>query len=517
MREGPGVQGNKFTRFCVAVILVFMLVFMLFLFPVSLLRTTAISVGSGRGELVSFEYDNFFLNLIMLTMYTALLYLVFRFVKFIRLKTQVLIMSGLIFITGIFLVASAKLQPSEDSYAVTFFARQAARGDYSYYHEYFTFFPYQLGFALYEEVFFRIFNLVLPNVPEGFSSLALQGMNVLFIILACVSLVYCAGYLFSSLRVQKLTSVLLIFCLPPVLLSTYMYGNIPALGLACFGCWMFLAFQKDRKWYHGLLCALSLTLAVVLKLNSLIFVVAVTIIWIICLCRRDKVKSALKSAGFLVLMLASVLLVRGLPQKYYEARCECSFGPGIPQISWMAMGMHEGQSCSGWYDTDYTTSAYAGFDYDGEKTAEFAGEGIKERMGEFSEEPRECLRFFGRKFLSQWNEPTCQGIWNNQVRSHFSEPGFFYNFICETAPRGIAKLMDLYQQLIFFGFTLGLCLLLKKRDTLTALLPLVILGGMLYHLLFEAKSQHAATYFVLMLPVAAYGFSRLFMRFGSEK
>ena len=33
---------------------------------------------------------------------------------------------------------------------------------------------------------------------------------------------------------------------------------------------------------------------------------------------------------------------------------------------------------------------------------------------------------------------------------------------------------------------------------------------MLYHLLFEAKSQHSQCYFIMMLPVAAYGFARLY-------
>ena len=39
-----------------------------------------------------------------------------------------------------------------------------------------------------------------------------------------------------------------------------------------------------------------------------------------------------------------------------------------------------------------------------------------------------------------------------------------------------------------------------------------MLGGLLYHLLFEAKSQYALPYFVLLVPLAAWGLSRLFHR-----
>ena len=33
---------------------------------------------------------------------------------------------------------------------------------------------------------------------------------------------------------------------------------------------------------------------------------------------------------------------------------------------------------------------------------------------------------------------------------------------------------------------------------------MVIIGGFLYHTLFEAKSQYAISYFILMIPLAAY-------------
>ena len=52
--------------------------------------------------------------------------------------------------------------------------------------------------------------------------------------------------------------------------------------------------------------------------------------------------------------------------------------------------------------------------------------------------------------------------------------------------------------------------LMKKRDILSCILPLIILGGLMYHLLFEAKSQYALPYFIMMLPVAACGLSAFY-------
>ena len=72
--------------------------------------------------------------------------------------------------------------------------------------------------------------------------------------------------------------------------------------------------------------------------------------------------------------------------------------------------------------------------------------------------------------------------------------------------------MNQFQQLIFFGMLLSLFELWRRRDTESSLLPLIILGGLLYHLLFEAKSQYALPYFVLMIPMAAFGFGWFFYR-----
>ncbi len=72
--------------------------------------------------------------------------------------------------------------------------------------------------------------------------------------------------------------------------------------------------------------------------------------------------------------------------------------------------------------------------------------------------------------------------------------------------------MNQFQQLIFFGMLLSLFELWRRRDMESSLLPLIILGGLLYHLLFEAKSQYAMPYFVLMIPMAAFGFGWFFYR-----
>ena len=48
-------------------------------------------------------------------------------------------------------------------------------------------------------------------------------------------------------------------------------------------------------------------------------------------------------------------------------------------------------------------------------------------------------------------------------------------------------------------------ILLRKRSAEQLILPVAIVGGVLFHLLFEANSKYALSYLPLLLPYAAYG------------
>lgn len=76
--------------------------------------------------------------------------------------------------------------------------------------------------------------------------------------------------------------------------------------------------------------------------------------------------------------------------------------------------------------------------------------------------------------------------------------------------RGILQYFDYYVEIIFVGFAAAMFFAIKRKKDLCFLaIPLVILGGFAYHLLFEAKSQYILVYFFMMIPYAAWGYYRL--------
>ena len=126
-------------------------------------------------------------------------------------------------------------------------------------------------------------------------------------------------------------------------------------------------------------------------------------------------------------------------------------------------------------------------------------------MTHFREDPVDFINFFSKKALSQWNEPSYQSLWTNQVRAVYGERGIIASWACGKGEYAVKGYMNLYQQLILFGAVLGAGFAMREKSFGIAVLLLTFFGGFLYHLLFEAKSQYAITYFILLIPIAALG------------
>lgn len=494
-----------------ALVLVLVFAFVLVLTYAACRETSVLNTDNVSGENIEFYADNIFVNIMALTILLSAGYLFYLHcdpIKTAGMERALLIWT---FLFGTAYIASAKLRAPvySDSFLVTYGAQRAALGDYAILTEnYFYRFPFQLGYVLYSEIFFRVVGIVLRGEPEGYAVLALQEVNLLWLLLEYHALYEITGLLFKNEKIRKLLILLLFGCLPPILTLPFLYGNIPAFSCGAVGVWMFLRYIKKGGRRYAILCAAALSLAVTLKLNLLIVCVAVGGVWLVMLLK----KPARESLVCLLLAAVCVLTIPSLPQKIYERRLGLRYGEGIPMIAWLAMGFSEGHAAPGWYREDNTVTAFEKSGHDAAATAENAKLVLKERLGAFRGDPAYARQFFSEKLRSQWNEPSFGSLWINQVFPSYSSKGGICNFLCGSGAKRTLSMMNQVQQFVFLGLLLGIVRLWQKKDLLRCLLPLILLGGLLYHLLFEAKSQYAMPYFVLILPIAAYGLFTLFRK-----
>ena len=178
------------------------------------------------------------------------------------------------------------------------------------------------------------------------------------------------------------------------------------------------------------------------------------------------------------------------------------------------MGLGDSVFAPGWYDSQDTIALFDGPE-DADYASDTAKERIKERIEFFEENPDKAYTFFKDKTYSQWNEPTFSSIWNNKVRGQYAPKVGYAKLVCGEGEEFTKNVMDINVQFLYFGFMLSSAFMIfdkfKKKGIKDEfiLIPTVIIGGFLYHLLFEAKSQYVLPYVVIMIPYCVWGMYRL--------
>jgi len=496
---------ERFSNFSDAFIAAVSLLVFAVLSAVSLIQTCHVDIGytEKNSEHVSFLSDNILLNVIILLVLVGLAVLLMRTSP----KRRTVRWVGAIAIAcsaaiGVWWVLASKAMPTADSRSIVTVAQQLAQGntDNLAQDSYFYVFPFQTGYLLYAEGFFRLF---------GTGAITLfQLSNVLLVCVSYLGILKLADILFEDPRVTLLTAILLGLCIQPMLLSTFLYGTIPGMTLSIWSVCFTAKAMKQSKLTLLFPAAVLIALAVLVKKNFVIVLIAEIIVLLIYALRNKKALTL----AFIALMAALSFILPTLVQKQYEARADTSFGKGTPQMAWLVTGFRESSFCSGWYNS-YTTSVLMDNDMDYGKTLAQNKADLKEQLTMFASRPVYFASFMYKKIVSQWNVPAYQCIWSSAVGERSGEISDFVDSLCTgDASDAINAYFNQIMQFVYVALTISLAVLCFRKDERSEgrmIVPLILFGAVLYHALFEAKSQYAIIYVPMMLPYAAFGIKRL--------
>ncbi|MBO7681986.1 MAG: hypothetical protein J6T17_04435, partial [Clostridia bacterium] len=117
-----------------------------------------------------------------------------------------------------------------------------------------------------------------------------------------------------------------------------------------------------------------------------------------------------------------------------------------------------------------------------------------------------------RKNASQWADPLFQSLWTSQVRQTRNErPGWLTRLLSPKGSTTLGQVLDVLQFWAYAGALLYLIFGRKdKKFFESLLLQITVLGGFVFHCVWEAKGQYTLSYFVLLLPLAVFGFEAFF-------
>ena len=150
-------------------------------------------------------------------------------------------------------------------------------------------------------------------------------------------------------------------------------------------------------------------------------------------------------------------------------------------------------------------------DFDAKQAADIGKEAVKEALNNFIEQPTYAIKFFGKKEISQWCEPTYECFNASYHRKHEKPMGNLAKSIyVGTAHKLLLFYFHCYQIISILGILLY-CLNVKNVIKVEQLLiPLTILGGFLFHTFMEGKSSYVFPYYIMMIPFSIKGILDLF-------
>lgn len=525
---------DRFYTFCVRFIQTAAFLLFAVLTVSSFFRTAY--VENAYEIVIQLGWDNPLLNLLFLCCFLLLLWGIGQL--FLRMKhgAQILLVLACLWVFGASLLWTyfSKSGPASDCGSVYYAAKQFAVNDFSavsYRDSYFSVYPFQLGLAFFYELIFRFAR------NDNFH--ILQGVNALCLVLCTVSQYHLCGRFFRKRATQIYTLLLTAFCLPLIMYGSYIYGEVPSFAFLLFGTWMLLVFLEgpaqpvspdtsspkslylssfantDRTNHliiplSGILALLSLAAGVLVRKNSLVFMIALGIILVLWLIRNRRDFSRKKLPLYLLyFILLFAISVSAIPmvQALYATRSGEEINPGIPSSTYLAMGLMEADAGPGHYNGYNFDTFTIDADYDAETASRIGWEAYRERLSYFASHPTYSLRFFSRKFCMEWLN-TGWSIFDSiyvsfgerlpVIESCFSGPLY-----------GILKdYMANYQMALYLLSAVCTFALLrgKKNDAaFLYLFPLTALGGALLFLAWEASGRYVLPYAVFMLPCAGYG------------
>ncbi len=401
-------------------------------------------------------------------------------------------------IAGIYWLSCHSFLPRADQRAVCECAIAMENGDFSSLSvcAYVGRCPHQIGIITLLRLMFRI-----AGTETGMYN-CFKGFNVCMMVLMITAGYYIVGHLSKGRKnAQGIYLALMLLCVPMYGYVPYIYGEISSTALVLAAVWAMLSCIKDFRAYKVAVMALTLSLAVLLRTNALICVIAICIVLLIKMFITFDKRNVFM---FMAVIFSVFLTQTGLKDMYVsKAGHELA---GIPMLAYVSMGLNENDFGPGWYDNS-NSLIYTENGGDAAVAQEISVEHIKDRLGYMSENKAYGFAFFKEKFLIQWNAPMYQAFVMNGYDAENAK-GLVYELYIEDEEHIADKYMSIYQ---LYVFVMILALLVKnlicsKKRIVNAeffTLLIAIFGGALFSIIWEAKSRYIFPYFMFMIPYAA--------------
>ena len=487
---------------------------LLYLLLLSMFSTSAVerrnfSPDTPEGEWGSYNYyllDSCFRCLMALVIFALVIWLVNRLVRdsvWEWLERYRGILYLLFLAAGLLFIGLTQLRPISDPADLIEIADRMTRGEFPQFMPndgYLWRNPHQMGIVL------LCYWLTLLFGEQSW--LAFMVLNLFALVWGLELVGGTAGLMWpeKGFRVRWSVRIAYVLFVPYFLYVTFIYGMVLSFVLSLAAMYMTLRYIREKKWSYGIPAAFFIALAVVVKPNSLIMLTAMLLFL-----GYDMVmeKKKLRTLAVIVMaVLFRTILLWGV-DSFMSMKSGYPISDGQAMLGFVAMGLQESNFGPGAYN-GLSVTLYEQAGYDTAENTRMAWESIRNTMRRFMGDKSEAVRWLGRKIAFQWNDPAFGGIDVNRNRpSAIQIPPLLDSLVHGRAGYIILGYLNVLQPVILAGSVAYFLLENRKEHRENLLLITAVIGGFIFHIFWEAKSQYVLPYFLLVIPYSVRGWECL--------
>lgn len=353
-----------------------------------------------------------------------------------------------------------------------------------------------------QQIFMVLFFTIIFKLFSSTAFLNIQLLNIvanIFIILG----IYKITRLLTSNKeyAKEISFFLTITFFPLIIISNFVYSDYIGLSFVIWSFVYLLDYNKNKKKSSFILSAILLSVALMIKMNYFIILIAY-IIYLIIKILGTKIKGKrLLQIGLLILYVSINLIPYLSIKQWSYSKLKLNSEESMPAAAYVYMGMSESYRGAGWYGTAIS-DAWNNTNESKDNYLKL----ISRKIETFINKPSYFLDFYKRKITSGWADPTFQSVWYGIPR----EEEHLQNVLNSTKYHTLL----IYSRallIMVYGFSLFTLLYnWKKINEDKMLLYLIFLGGFFFHLLWEMKSRYTMPYVIMLIPLVAIGINDFF-------
>ncbi|MCM1309177.1 MAG: hypothetical protein NC223_11310, partial [Butyrivibrio sp.] len=180
----------------------------------------------------------------------------------------------------------------------------------------------------------------------------------------------------------------------------------------------------------------------------------------------------------------------------------------------IAMRLQENDLRMDGWSNAYNEQTYIQSGFDGVEASRRAAADIRERLDFFADNPLSAYKFFKNKLRSTWTEPTFQSLWSGPLED-CGQPvktGFLKNLYGGGASYEAVNVFGSVINTLIYAFALAgaaFSLISRRKTGFFGLsVSMYLVGGFIFHTVWETKSQYVYPYVYMLIPLAAGSLAR---------